>query len=1144
MKKFLCFFLFSLLSLPGKAQVQFTNYNEFETTLPGVYSSSNAVSGWTIDSGFNPLPGIGCSGTVTWNPGSSEFSIVATPVLGTAYTGSPAIFSIDNVNVGASPLGGLHIARLNDVNASSLATRMRTTITVSTLTPLFQLAYCGSWQSINHTCCDRPAFIFKLLDAQGLAINCYTADLSPVSVSCAAGPAGNTVGEVKWLDWRIENFDLTPFIGSVITIELINSDCNAGSHYGSVYVDMAFSGSNMLSCPNFLINPPEFPVNFCSTSTVATISAPLGYTTYSWVAPPSAPIAPASATLSVLTITNPVAGDVYTLQITNISNCVFSNTYTLSTTQVSIAAVSTVSSCAMGASGSASLLCAGSASGYNYTWLNSANTVVGTSSVATNLAPGVYNVSVTALGAVGCGSAAASVTIGALQTIVPSTIIKPFCGSTSVLYAPSGSTNIRWYLNTASITTVMGGTVSPYIANSVVNGQVYQLGYSTPQGCRDSLIFIMSQTASGSVSVNNIGYACPAVFNGTANIVINPSPISSGSANTFSLFSSSPFQPTMTVILGAGTVFAIGSLAPATYSIIGSDAMCTFTTTFSVSVFTFSPQLSSSAVICPNSNTLVGLTFSTPIAPGQYSFAWSPTTNISGGSTSTANIAIQITNPSPQNPPVTTVYSVVITPAIANCPVTRTIAVLFANGAAPLINPIPELCTNSGTYAISALPAGGTYSTGSGIWLSSSGIIQSNLITASGVYTLSYTSPGGCSVSATSFSVSKFNSAALTNSVFTNCNTGSCINLMGMVQSTVNGIWSGTSVSSNTFCPIGLPAGSYSLVYGTTSTPNTSLCPDSKTLSVNITNPLTVTITSIGNLCSSSAPVQLSASPAPGSFIPTPYLSASGLFTPSLASIGNNSVQYAGNCLATASILVSVEAFVAPTLTLASMSMCQNAPTFNMMSLAVNPVGNWAGPGMTGSMFNPAVSGPGNIVLYYMTSSSPSNLCPAQQSLSVMVNPTPTLSIQGASVVCLGQLVTLQASGANTYSWNTGFNGSSFTFSPAITNTYMVTGTSQFNCSASQVFLVTVITCTTTNLNEQTTEPSLDVYPNPTSGIFYIEPKSELRISISDALGKTILEDVLKPGKQRIDLSKFSNGLYFLNFTDNNRSGTIKLLKE
>jgi len=68
----------------------------------------------------------------------------------------------------------------------------------------------------------------------------------------------------------------------------------------------------------------------------------------------------------------------------------------------------------------------------------------------------------------------------------------------------------------------------------------------------------------------------------------------------------------------------------------------------------------------------------------------------------------------------------------------------------------------------------------------------------------------------------------------------------------------------------------------------------------------------------------------------------------------------------------------------------------------------------------------------------------------------PVLSITASSTsICEGDSTTLTASGASTYSWNTGDNTASITVTPSSTTTYTVTGTSG-TCSATATITVTV----------------------------------------------------------------------------------------
>jgi hypothetical protein len=70
---------------------------------------------------------------------------------------------------------------------------------------------------------------------------------------------------------------------------------------------------------------------------------------------------------------------------------------------------------------------------------------------------------------------------------------------------------------------------------------------------------------------------------------------------------------------------------------------------------------------------------------------------------------------------------------------------------------------------------------------------------------------------------------------------------------------------------------------------------------------------------------------------------------------------------------------------------------------------------------------------------------------------TVSLNATPQTTICVGDNITLTASGADTYSWNTGATGPSITETPIIPTTYMVTGTSALTgCSNSQSQAITV----------------------------------------------------------------------------------------
>lgn len=82
--------------------------------------------------------------------------------------------------------------------------------------------------------------------------------------------------------------------------------------------------------------------------------------------------------------------------------------------------------------------------------------------------------------------------------------------------------------------------------------------------------------------------------------------------------------------------------------------------------------------------------------------------------------------------------------------------------------------------------------------------------------------------------------------------------------------------------------------------------------------------------------------------------------------------------------------------------------------------------------------------------------CSNTASVSVLVNSLPTVSINGNSVVCNGTPVTLTASGAVSYIWNTSSTQPSITVSPSSASTYSVLGTDVNGCQAGATQTVNV----------------------------------------------------------------------------------------
>jgi hypothetical protein len=1123
---------------------------DFELSLPGAYASANGVQSWTVESATNGTPGIACTGTLNWAPGSPEFSIVTTPVLSTPWNGINGQFQINNTIIPGSPLGGNNIARLNNSSPGNLATRMRTTFPVTNANPLLQYAYCGSWDGTGHACCDQPFFKIAIYDCQGALLNCTTLSVVPSGTNCVNGSPGYSVtGGVTWRNWDARYVDLTSLIGSCVTVEVINSDCNCGLHHGTAYVDLK-SGGFFAPCVCFF-DPGGVIItsSYCQGAAQAQMFGPVGYAAYQWYAGnPAAPV-PAlnGGNTPTLTINSPTAGINYTLQVTTAAGCNYTYAAALQTSSLSIAGLGANASCIGGATGSASVQANGSGTGYTYTWTAPGNPVpIGTASTVASLLPGIYTVAVSSLGSPACGTITGTITVGSIA-VNYYTVIKPFCGSIAYLSAPLPGSNFKWYNNNTLIPANQGGSASAYTVNPASNGGVFNLSYTTNQGCKDSIKFLLSQTPPGSMLVSGVSYACQGASNATASINMVPAANAPPGQNSYFVFSTSTpplVQYTAALNPTALNSYTATGMPAGTYSVVSFDGACTYTNVFTVQEYVFNYQVSPpNSTLCPNTNVLASINFSVPITPNQYNFLWSPATWIFGGQT-TAN-SVLITPNAPLNSTVTTTYSITVTPTVVNCPITKTISITSSSIQPASISTITALCNTSSSLTINALPAGGTFSTGGGSWLSANGAITPSLATI-GTNTLAYTiSTNTCLTASTaSIVVSQFNSAALTTSFISACNIDPCFNLMSFAQSN-SGIWSGPGASPlGAICPGALQPGYNVYTYVNPSSPNPQACPDSKTFTVELSLFRSAALTgSVANMCVTSPAMNLMS-------IVTNSMGAwsgpgvqNNVFNPVLPTgtytlvYNNTSFPNAASCPASSSIAVYV--LNPPTPILTPLTVCNNSAP---VQLSVTPAqGAFTSNNYltAGGLFTPSLGVTGaNLVLYI--NGIPG--CSAQSSMNVNIVNAPILSVTGSTLICSGESFILTASGASAYSWSSGHATAAASLTAFQTSTYIVTGTGTNGCISSISRVVMVDACT--GMKESgNASSSARLYPNPNSGIATLETELPSDITVFDGLGRVVLKASFTDLKNTIDLSRFPIGVYSVKITDAKKEVLLKLVK-
>ncbi|MES2680745.1 MAG: T9SS type A sorting domain-containing protein [Bacteroidota bacterium] len=1117
----------------------------FELTPAGVYTNSNGVTGWTVTS----QTVTSCATSTVWTAGSPEFSVVNTPIL-TAFPFTPFVLWAP---LPASPLGGNNIARLNDATASGLSTRIRQTFTVVNTNPLFLYAFAGMWQDGGHLCCEQARLKVNVYDCSGTLLTMQSKNFSANGTSCTNGaPSFSLSYGWTWTSWQTEYIDLTPYIGSCVTIEVLNSDCIYGTHAGTTYFDASTPLPLAAIAYNGSINSgTASSVSFCQGASQAQITAPLGYTAYQWYGPNSlnqpVPIGSVNGgNTPLVTINNPTAGVVYTVQLVTSGGYTFTEQDTLQYSTVSIDNIFSNATCFGGASGSAVVHASGSGTGYNYTWVNSGNTVVSTSSLALNLALDLYSVTVSAIGSPGCGSPSGTAAVGNAAVNIY-TVITPFCSTLVTLNSPPGS-NRRWYNGIVSIPAAQGGTASTLSVVSPTTGQFFWLAYLTPQGCSDSVKYLLNQVTPGSMSVTNVSYACTGINNAQANLMINPASSVPPGMNSYSVFSTSgPSYSSTVTNIPVNTYTPVG-LSAGNYSVIASDGVCQYTNTFVVSDYVFSYQVlgnTSTPTVCVGSTVLLGVSFSTAIVPGQYNFLWSPATDIVGGPLNALNISVML-NPSVTSTIGTNVYTVVVTPSVVNCPITKTISVTSLTLPTPVLSAMPQpFCNTASSKTVTAFPASGTFTSSSGNWINSvSGVITPSL-TAAGTNTFAYNlSIGSCVSGVTgSFSVSHFNSATITTPTMSFCdNYPNCVNLLTVTQNT-NGVWSGTGVSNNLFCPLNVPAGQHTFTYLNVSTPDPTLCPSSNSMTVTVRASAIQGIVTPAPFCTNALPFTLTITTTGGAWQSTIpfFLSTNGMVNPVNSPGGVVTVSYTGYCGNTATVNLNTAIYHSAALTGSLNGLCLNGSPVDLMSVAASSVnGSWSGSGVANNFFTPAVP-LGAYTLTYNTTSSNPPLCPGLSTLAITVYSVPVLTIQADTTICEGETIALTASGATSYSLNGVYTFPVVLVTPTVTSTYTMSGESN-NCTGFKTIIIEVSECT--GIDEIAGKDLLNIYPNPTNGNLFIELATDTKIILFDALGRKVFEDALKSGKHRIELHGYGEGMYFLSCIQANKTKVTKIILE
>lgn len=227
---------------------------------------------------------------------------------------------------------------------------------------------------------------------------------------------------------------------------------------------------------------------------------------------------------------------------------------------------------------------------------------------------------------------------------------------------------------------------------------------------------------------------------------------------------------------------------------------------------------------------------------------------------------------------------------------------------------------------------------------------------------------------------------------------------------------------------------------------NSGACNSIKTVTINVTTTPTLILSSTSPVICSGNSILLNAYGA------STYSWSSGPITQSISLSPTVTTNYTvtgynGMCTDTETLQLTVNP--SPTISTSNHTICVGGTATLIASGATTY--NWSNGATT---FSTAVTPTANT--FYSVSGTNSFGCTASAAVTVFVGTSLGINVSASSnIVCAGDLVTITASGASTYTWSTNANTSSISVNPTTSTTYTINGQSG-SCSGSNTILISV----------------------------------------------------------------------------------------
>ncbi len=560
------------------------------------------------------------------------------------------------------------------------------------------------------------------------------------------------------------------------------------------------------------------------------------------------------------------------------------------------------------------------------------------------------------------------------------------------------------YVSQTQIITVNPNPTVAVNSGSICSGNSFTI---VPSGASTYTI----QGGSTNVSpISNTSYTvvgssaagCLSSNTATSNVTVNITPtvsVNSGTICSGNSFTIVPSGASTYTVQGGAT--AVSPLANSTYTVKGTSvAGC-----ISANTATSNVTVNTTPTISVNSGTICSGNSFTIVPSGASTYTYS------GGS-------------SVVSPSVNTSYTVIGTSALgcvsantatSNLTVNPT-PIIDLNGLAPGVNLSDNICSgNSYTLVQSGV---NTYSI-----IGFGSLVVSPSITTN--YSVISTSSLGCVSSNTA-------------NLFINVNANPTI--------TVN---SGAICSGNSFTIVPSGASTYTIQGGSNSVSPTSntnytvvgtsaagcISANTATSNVTVNTSPTVSVNS-GTICSGNS-FTITPSGASTYTIQGGSTNVSPLSNTSYTVVGTS----AAGCISTNTATSNITVNATPTISVNSGAICAG----NSFTIIPSGASTYT---ISGGLLivNPSVTS------NYSVSGTNAQGCISSNTaiITVTVNALPIISV-ASTTICAGATGSLTASGAATYTWNTGSNSAVLSASPLVNTTYTVNGTSGAGCLGSAV---------------------------------------------------------------------------------------------